>query len=188
LRDPSAVDGQLYVRFQGTPLTTEKAIYDAVKNLDHTQETTPQTIWEQLESNAESVRSLARIVVVMASIAVLLALTGVYGVLSFAVSQRTREFGVRLALGANRVTIFRFVLLRGGRQIPVGLACGIAFAVPAVLAFAHLAKRSPYPFTNFDASAYGIAAGLLVAVSLAAMYLPALRATQVDPMKALRTE
>jgi putative ABC transport system permease protein len=109
-------------------------------------------------------------------------------VLSFAVSQRTREFGVRLVLGANRVTIFRFVLLRGARQIAVGLACGIALAVPAVLAFAHLARRSPFPFRSFDASAYGIAAGLLVAVSLAAMYVPALRATQVDPMNALRTE
>jgi ABC-type antimicrobial peptide transport system permease subunit len=166
----------------------EKTIYDTVKNLDHTQQMTPQTIWEQLESDAESVRSLARIIVVMASIAVLLAITGVYGVLSFAVSQRTREFGVRLVLGANRVTIFRFVLLRGVRQIAVGLACGISLAVPAVLAFAHLVKRSPYPFRSFDASAYGIAAGLLVAVSLAAMHVPALRATQVDPMNALRTE
>lgn len=188
LRDPSALDGALYLRFKGTASTTEKAVYDAVKSLDHTQETTPQTIWEELEADAESVRSLARIIVVMASIAVLLAITGVYGVLSFAVSQRTREFGVRLVLGANRVTIFRFVLLRGGRQIAVGVACGIALAVPAVLAFAHLVKRSPFPFRSFDASAYGLAAGLLVAVSLAAMYVPALRATQVDPMNALRTE
>ena len=111
------------------------------------------------ESDAENVRSLARIVVVMASIAVLLAVTGVYGVLSFAVSQRTREFGVRLVLGANRVTIFRLVLLRGGRQIAVGLACGIALAEPAAWAFAHLIKNSPYLFRTFDASAFGIANG-----------------------------
>jgi ABC-type antimicrobial peptide transport system permease subunit len=188
LRDPLALDGQLYVRFKGTASTMESAIYDAVKNLDHTQETAPQTIWEQMESDAESVRSLARIVVMVALIAVLLAVTGVYGVLSFAVSQRTREFGVRLVLGANRVTIFRFVLLRGARQIAVGLASGIVLAVPAMWAFARLIKNSPIPFRTFDAPVYGIAAGLLVAVSLAAMYLPALRATQVDPMNALRTE
>jgi predicted permease len=188
LRDPSALDGPLYVRFKGNASTMEKAIYDAVKSLDHTQQMTPQTIWEKMASDAESVRSLARIVVVMASIAVLLAITGVYGVLSFAVSQRTREFGVRLVLGANRATIFRFVLMRGVRQIAVGLACGIALAVPAVLAFAHLVKRSPFPFRSFDASAYGIAAALLVVVSLASMFLPALRATQVDPMNALRYE
>jgi ABC-type antimicrobial peptide transport system permease subunit len=141
-----------------------------------------------LESDAENVRSLARIVVVMASIAVLLAVTGVYGVLSFAVSQRTREFGVRLVLGANRVTIFRLVLLRGGRQIAIGLACGIALAEPAAWAFAHLIKNSPYRFRTFDASAFGIAAALLVVVSLASMYLPALQATQFDPVNALRSE
>jgi predicted permease len=188
LRDPSAVDGELYVHFKGTASAVKKAIYDTVKHLDRTQETAPLTIWEQLESDAESVRSLARIIVVVALIAVLLAVTGVFGVLSFVVSQRTREFGVRLVLGANRVTIFRFVLLRGGRQIGVGLICGVALAVPAARAFAHLTRHSPYSIRGFDASVYVIAAGLLVAVSLAAMYVPALRATQVDPMDALRTE
>ena len=135
-----------------------------------------------------AVRSLAGIVVVMALIAVLLAVTGVYGVLSFAVNQRTCEFGLRMVLGSNRVRIFRSILLRGTRQIAIGLACGVALAVPAVWAFAHLIKNSPFPFRSFDASAFGLAAALLVLVSLAGMYLPALRATQVDPMKALRTE
>ena len=123
----------------------------------------------------------------MASIAVLMAVTGVYGVLSFAISQRTREFGVRMVLGANRVAIFRSILLRGARQIAIGLTCGIALAAPAVWTFAHFAK-GPFPIQSFDPSVYGIAAPLLVAVSVAAMYLPALRATQVDPIKALRTE
>ena len=166
----------------------EKAVFDAVKSLDRTQVMTPQTIWEWAESNAENVRSLARIIVVMASIAVLLAVTGVYGVLSFTVNQRTREFGIRMVLGANRATVFRSILLRGSRQIAVGLACGLALAEPAVLALAHLIKHSPFPFRSFDAPVFSIAAALLVAVSLAGMYLPALRATQVDPMKALRTE
>jgi ABC-type antimicrobial peptide transport system permease subunit len=119
---------------------------------------------------------------------VLLAVTGVYGVLSFAIGQRTREFGVRMVLGANRVAIFRSILLRGGRQIAIGLAAGVALGEPALWTFVHLIKNSPFPFRSFDVPAFGIAAALLVAVSLAAMYLPALRATQVDPMKALRTE
>ncbi len=149
---------------------------------------TPQTIWERAESVAENMRSLAHIVVVMASIAVLLAVTGVYAVLSFAVSQRTREFGIRMVLGANRVRVFRFILLRGGRQIAVGLACGIALAEPTVWGFARLIQKSPFPFRSFDASVFAIAAALLVAVSLAGMCLPALRATQADPMKTLRME
>jgi predicted permease len=187
LRDPSALDGQLYVRFLGSASTIEAAVFGVVKSLDRTQAQMPQTIWESLEADAEQVRSLARIVLVMASIAVLLAVTGIYGVLSFAINQRTREFGVRMVLGANRIAIFRSILLRGALQIIIGLVCGIALATPAAWAFAHLAK-GPFPIQSFDPSVYGIAAALLVAVSVAAMYLPALRATQVDPMKALRTE
>jgi ABC-type antimicrobial peptide transport system permease subunit len=166
----------------------EKSVFDAVKSLDRMQVMTPQTIWERVESDAESVRSLAYIIVVMASIAVLLAVTGVYAVLSFAVSQRAREFGIRMVLGANRVRVFRSILLRGSRQIAVGLACGIALAEPAMWAFARLTKNSPHPVRGFDVSLFGIAAVLLIAVSLAGMYLPALRATQVDPMKTLRME
>jgi hypothetical protein len=188
LRDPTALDGQLYVRFRGSAVTMEKAVFDAVKSLDRMQVMTPQTIWEQVESQAENMRSLARIIVVMASIAVLLAVTGVYGVLSFTVNQRTREFGIRMVLGANRVTVFRSILLRGGRQIAVGLACGIALAEPVVWAFAHLIKHSPFPFRSFDTSVFSIAAALLVVISLAGMYFPALRATQVDPINSLRAE
>jgi predicted permease len=188
LRDPSALDGQLYVRFTGTASTMERVVSDAVKGLDRTQVMMPQTIWEQMESNAENLRSLARIIEIMALVAVLLAITGVYGVLSFAISQRTREFGIRMVLGANRLIIFRSILLRGFHQIAIGLICGIALAEPAAWAFAHLIKNSPFPFRKFDALALGIAAALLIFVSLAGMYLPALRATRVDPIDSLRAE
>jgi ABC-type antimicrobial peptide transport system permease subunit len=188
LRDPSVLDGQLYVRFAGSASAMEKAIFDSVKSLDRMQVLTPQTIWEEQESRAENMRSLANIIVVMASIAVLLAVTGVYAVLSFAVTQRRREFGIRMVLGANRIRVFRSILLRGGSQIAVGLTCGLALAEPAVWAFARLIKNSPFPFRSFDASVFAIAAVLLIAVSLAGMCLPARRATQVDPMQTLRTE
>jgi predicted permease len=188
LRDPAALDGELYVRFTGSAATMEKAVFDAMQNLDRTQVMTPQTIWEWAESNAENVRSLARIIVVMASIAVILAVAGIYGVLSFTVNQRTREFGIRMVLGANRTRVFHSILLRGARQIAMGLGCGVALAEPAVWALARLIKNSPFPFRDFDAPVFSIAAALLVAVSTAGMCLPALRATQVDPMKTLRTE
>jgi predicted permease len=189
LRDASSVGGQLYVRFRGSASTMEAAVADAVKSLDRTQMQMPQTIWERLESQAEEMSSLAEIVVVMASIAVLLAITGVYAVLSFAINQRTREFSICMLLGASRGAIFQSVLVRGGRQIAVGLVCGVALAGPGLWVFAdHMLKRSPFPIRGFDASVYATAAALLVAVSLAAMYLPALRAMRVDPMKALRSE
>lgn len=188
LRDPSSLNGQLYVRFTSSANTAENAVRDAVRSLDPTQVATPQTIWESLEDQAEAMRSLARIILIMASIAVVLAVTGVYGVLSFAINQRTREFGIRMVLGANRVSIFRSIMLRGGKQIGFGLVCGLALAEPAAWTLARLLKNSPIPVRSFDAPIYAVAALLLVMISLAAMYLPAMRATQVDPMKALRTE
>lgn len=188
LRDPAALDGQMYVRFTGNTNTMESAVRDVVRSLDPTQIEEPQTIWESLEAEAEQMRSLALIVVVMASTAVLLALTGVYGVLSFVINQRRREFGIRMALGANRPSIFCSIFLRGCRQIALGLLCGIALAEPAAWTFTRLLKNSPFPIRNFDALVYSIAAGLRVTVSLSAIYLPAMRATKVDPMKALRMD
>lgn len=189
LRDPGSLDGELYVRFTGSASSAESAVRNAVRTLDSRQMNMPQTIWESLERNAESLRSLARIVLVMASIAVMLAITGVYGVLSFAVNQRRREFGVRMVLGANRKTIFRSIMLRGTRQIAIGLVIGVLLAEPALWVFTqNMLKRSPFPMRNFDPAVFGTAAVLLVIVSLLAMFLPALRATRVDPIEALRTE
>jgi len=188
LRDPAALDGEMYVRFTGDTNSMESAVRDAVRSLDPTQIEAPQTIWESLAAEAGQMRSLALIVVVMASIAVLLALTGVYGVLSFVINQRRREFGIKMALGANRPSIFYSILLRGCRQLALGLVCGIALAEPAAWTLTRLLKNSPLPLRNFDVLVCSIAAGLLLAVSLSAMYLPAMRATQVDPMKALRTD
>ena len=188
LRDSGSLDGALFVRFTGNPRTAENAVRDAQMAVDVTQTATPETIWDALEENAQALRSLARIILVMASIAVLLAITGVYGVLSFAVNQRTREFGIRMVLGANRVAIFRSIMMRGTRQIAIGLLCGFALAEPAAFLFTRLLKRSPLTVQAFDVSLFMITSILLLAVSLAAMYLPALRATRVDPMKALRTE
>ena len=188
LRDPNALDGALYVRFTGNPRTAENAVREIVKSLDPTQIGTPQTIWESLESEAEQMRSLARIILVMASIALLLAITGVYAVLSFAVSQRALEFGIRMVMGANRKAIFQSIVLRGLRQIAIGLVFGLVLAEPALWSLTRLLRHSPLPLHIFDTSVYAIAAVLLVVVSLAAMCLPAFRATQVDPIKALRTE
>jgi len=188
LRDPGSLDGKLFIRFTGSASNAENAVRDAVKAVDPTQIELPRTIWEGLEENAEAVRSLARIILVMASIAVLLAITGVYGVLSFAVNQRTREFGIRMVLGANRLSIFRSIMLRGAQQTGIGVLGGIVLAVPAAQIFSRLVQHSPVPVPGLDPTVYVIAGFLLLIVALAAMYLPAVRATRVDPIKALRTE
>jgi len=188
LRDANSLAGALYVRFKGNPKTAENAVRNALRAIDPTQMDMPQTIWETLEEIAKALSTLAHIIVAMAGIAVLLAISGVYGVLSFAVNQRTREFGVKMVLGADRKTIFQSVMSRGTRQIAIGLIAGIALAEPAALIFSRLLKKSPLPMQSFDWRVFAISALLISGISLAAMFLPALRATQVDPIKALRTD
>ncbi len=188
LRNEQALDGQLFVRFSGSAAPVAASIERIVKGLDATQQGTPSTIWEFLESNASDTRSLAKIILFMASVAVLLAITGVYSVLTFAISQRTREFGIQMMLGATRQSIFRSVMNRGVRQIALGCLLGLAMAMPAAWAWMRLTKDSWLNIDTFDPSAYSISALILLVVSLSAMCLPALRATQVDPIEALRNE
>ncbi|KAA6459688.1 FtsX-like permease family protein [Acidobacteria bacterium AB60] len=188
LRSASALGGNLYVRFLGGAKPLETAVRDAVKSLDPTQTIAPQTIWESLEDQADGMTSLAHIILVMTSIALLMAVAGVYGVLSFAVNQRTREFGIKMVLGASRAVVFRSVLLRAIKSIAIGLMCGLAIAEPAMLLFNRLLTRSPFPLHRFDATVFGASAVLLTAVSLIAMYLPAIRAMRTDPIQVLRTE
>ena len=188
LRGPSDLSGNLYVGFLGSSKPLETAVREVVKSLDPTQTIAPQTIWESLEGQAESITALAHIILVMASVALLMAVAGVYGVLSFAVNQRTREFGIKMVLGASRATIFHSVLLRAIKNIAIGLMCGVALAEPAMLLFNRLLAKSPFPLRRFDLEVFGVSAVLLAAVSLIAMYLPAIRAMRTDPMRVLRTE
>jgi ABC-type antimicrobial peptide transport system permease subunit len=188
LRSPSDPGGNLYIRFAGSAKPIEKAVKEAVKSLDPMQVAAPQTIWESLEDQAESMIAVAKIILVMASIALLMAVTGVYCVLSFAVNQRTREFGIKMVLGASRGVVFRSVLLRAIKNIAIGLMCGVALAEPAMLLFNRLLARSPFPIHRFDSTVFGISAILVAAVSLFAMYLPAFRATRTDPIRVLRTD
>lgn len=188
LRNEQALDAQLFVRLSGSASPVAASIKQIVKSLDATQEGTPSTIWDFLASSASDMRSLAKIILFMAGIAIVLAITGVYSVLTFAISQRTREFGIQMTLGATRQSIFRSVMKRGLRQIAFGVFLGLAMAMPAAWAWMRLAKNSWMPIDSFDPSLYSIAALILLVVSLSAMCVPALRATQVDPIQALRNE
>ncbi len=145
-------------------LAVAASVAQVVHSLDSSQVETPETIWDDLERNAEQMRSLAGIILFMAGIAVALAITGVYAVLSFAVSQRTREFGIQMVLGATRPGILRSVLLRGTRQIAVGLLFGMAMAEPAAWGLTLFLKKTPQPLKSFDPSVYAISALVLCVV------------------------
>ena len=142
LRDPQSLDGHFFVRFTGDAAAVSNSIEQIVQSLDASQVGRPSTIWDFVESNATAMRSLANVILFMAGIAVLLAVTGVFGVLTFAISQRTREFGIQMMLGATRQSIFRSVMTRGLRQIVLGLLIGLAMAMPAAWAFMRITKPS----------------------------------------------
>jgi len=103
-------------------------------------------------------------------------------------SQRTREMGIKMMLGATRQSIFASVMRRGLGQIALGIGLGLALALPAAWTFMRITNDSWMRIDTLDVSVYAIAALILTAVSLCAMLLPAVRATRVDPIEALRNE
>ena len=121
---------------------------------------------------------------VFAAIALLLAALGIYGVLAYFVSQRSRELGIRLALGARPDALFQMVVVQGMRPVAAGAAIGLTGAAGITT----LMRSLLFGVAPIDPAAYGVAMVVLVAVALAACALPALRATRVDPLVALRDE
>jgi ABC-type antimicrobial peptide transport system permease subunit len=118
------------------------------------------------------------------SLALLLAAVGLYGVVAYAVSRRTREVAIRMALGARRWQVLGVLLGRGSRLAVAGVAIGALGAAGA----ARVLESLLYGVSGFDPLAYGAAAGVLLFVALAANLLPALAATRVEPVRALRSE
>ena len=134
-------------------------------------------------------RIIATMFSIFGVVAVVLASVGIYGVMSFAVNQRTQEFGVRMALGADRGRILGMVLRQSTIQVALGVALGLGIALPTAFlggpghperALRHESRAIPSPMR--------LVAGLIVVVALAATLVPARRATRVDPMVALRAE
>jgi len=117
-------------------------------------------------------------------LALLMAVIGLYGVISYSVTQRTQEIGIRMALGAQATGVLSLVIGQGMQLAGIGAAIGLA----ASLAFSQLLKNQLFQVSAFDPLTFLVMALVLIVAALLATYIPARRATRVDPMEALRHE
>jgi ABC-type antimicrobial peptide transport system permease subunit len=143
---------------------------------------------QQLESFVAQNRIIATMFWMFGGVAVLLAAVGIYGVMSFSVNQRTQEFGVRMALGADANRILRMVLRQGGLQIVTGVVLGLGLAYAVAAAIGTGLQNILFGVSGSDPVTYAAVATLVMAVSLIATFVPARRATRVHPMTALRAD
>jgi ABC-type antimicrobial peptide transport system permease subunit len=132
-------------------------------------------------------RLFARLLSLFGLLAQVLAAVGLYGVLAWSVSRRTREIGIRMALGAGRAAVLRMVLRQGMALALAGVALGLAGAYALSRYVGGVAKML-YGVEPADPLTFGVIALFLTLVALLACYVPARRATKVDPMEALRYE
>jgi putative ABC transport system permease protein len=137
-----------------------------------------------VENSRGSTRFLAQLLAAFAGMAVLLAAVGIYGVMSYAVTERTHEIGIRMALGASGQRVRREIVARGFKMTAIALAIG----VPGAVALGGAARAVLFGIGPGDPATLAAAGGLLALVSLAACYLPARRASRVDPVVALAQE
>jgi putative ABC transport system permease protein len=178
-------DMTIAVRTSQDPASVTSAIREQIFAIDKGLPLYNIATMDQLVSNSVAQPRLnLSLLVAFAALALALAAVGVYGVMAYAVTQRTQEFGIRMALGASPADVLRQVFLEGGRLAALGLALGLV----AALALTRLMASMLYGVKPSDPLSLGVAAALLVVVAFAACYLPARRATTVDPMVALRYE
>jgi putative ABC transport system permease protein len=143
-----------------------------------------QTMDDVIAGATAGARFTLVLLATFAVVALVLAAVGIYGVISYAVSRRTHEIGVRVALGASPSTVVRLVIAQGMRVVAVGVAVGLAGSLVA----SRLMTRLVYGVSVTDPLTYTGVAALLAVVALVASYIPARRATRIDPLVAMRTD
>ena len=173
----------LVVKSHADPHALVPAIRAAVAAIDPEQPLADvRTMGEWMGRSLASRRSPMVLLTLFGAVALVLSAIGIYGVLAFGVAQRSRELGIRQALGADRRAILSLVLKQGMRTAGLGVAIGLAGAV----ALTRYLQTLLFGVGAHDASVYAAVTALLFAVAMAACYVPARRATSVNPTDALR--
>jgi putative ABC transport system permease protein len=175
----------LLVRTTVEPLSLAQSVRGQIAALDKDQPVFNVRTMEQALSRSVAARRLSTILLsVFAALALVLAAVGIYGVISYSVAQRTREVGIRMALGAQTTDVLKLVVRDGLKLVVIGVAAGLAGA----FMLTRLMSTLLFGVTPTDIVTYTTVALTLIAVALLACYIPARRATKVDPLVALRFE
>ena len=174
-----------YIRTDADPATMLRAIPPLVQRLDPMLPIEDlRTMPEEIRLNTFEDRMISTLSASFAVLATILAAIGLYGVLAYSVAQRTREIGVRMALGADAWKVRALVLRQVGLMVLIGAVIGLAGAV----ALGKVAQSMLYQMSGSDPVVMAASTVLLGLIALAAGYVPAVRASRVDPMQALRYE
>lgn len=183
--------GNFYLRTTGDPNVLATAVRQAVRDIDQNLPLTGvKTQVERATESLQMERLFAKLVTLFGLLAQQLASIGLFGVLAYAVSQRTHEIGIRMALGASQRDVLKMVIKQGMILSLIGIALGLggAYVLTKYLESWMSLSKMLFGIKPNDPLTYGVIAVLLTVVTLIACYIPARRATKVDPMIALRCE
>ena len=173
------------VRAQGPPSSVISELRDLVRQTDPSLPLTNLKTQKQQTSDALLLQRLfAKLTTVFGLLALLLAMIGLYGTMSYAITRKTQEIGIRMALGAKPSHILAMSIREGIFLTLVGVAIGVA----AALGVTRLVSSMIFGVTPYDPATFAAVALVLIAVALAACFIPARRAMRVDPVVALRRE
>ena len=171
------------------PLSLTSVVRNAVNHADPDQPIADSQSMEQVVSDSLGSRRISMsLLMTFAGLALILAVIGIYGVMSYSVTQRTQEIGIRMALGADREQVMLMIAKQAFRLIAIGLAVGIVLAIGLSFGLSRVLTDQLFGVKATDPATFGAVAGMLAIVGLVASGVPARRATKIDPVQALRHE
>lgn len=188
LRRTPARGDLILVRFRGDVAPISAAVSRVVHDLDPDILALSSTLRADMDDNAERAWTIGEIVLFVAFVAAVLAIVGIYGVVGYSVTRRTREYGIRAALGATPRALMRLVLASGIQPVLAGIAVGVLLAAMFSIAVVASLRNAPIPLSTTNPTPYAIVCATLIASALVAMLRHACRAAAIEPLTALREE
>jgi predicted permease len=184
----NAFENTMSVRVAGNTSTASASLRAALHRAYPDMAVLARPLQKWIDEITESLWNVVALIAVLGVVATALATSGIYGAVSFAVSQRTRELGIRVALGAQRLDIVREVLVAGGKPVARGLVLGLWMSVALAAGLKQSVQGSPLRLDTSNPLLYVAAVALLAAAAVAAMLGPAHRGAKADPLESLRCE